>query len=207
MLEIKTLVLGNVRTNCYLAFTPEDRHAVIIDPADDAERIMEKISFYQLIPEAILLTHGHFDHFLAAEEVSEKYRIPIGILKDEKELLGDSWKNVSSKYMLPYGIEPDETYEDGQVLPYLNDLFHVIATPGHTSGSCCYYAERDRILFSGDTLFKENVGRTDLPTGNEKQLWNSINEKLFQLPGRVEVYPGHGLETTIYKEKRYQGVY
>lgn len=204
-MEVKVLVLGNVRTNCYLVFLPESRNAVIIDPADDAERIIAKIEEYSLVPQAILLTHGHFDHILAVEDIRSKYGISVGVLKEEEDLLSDSWKNVSSKFMLPYGIEADEFYRDGQILPYLDGLFHVIATPGHTSGSCCYYAERERTLFSGDTLFRESVGRTDLPTGNETVLWKSINEKLFTLPGRVVVYPGHGLETTILREKQFHG--
>lgn len=205
-MEVKVLVLGNVRTNCYIVFLPESKKAVIIDPADDFERIEAKINEYGLTPEAVLLTHGHFDHILAAEDVRGKYNVPIGIYKEEEKLLADPWENVSSRFMLPYGITADELYEDGQVLPYLNEMFRVIATPGHTVGGCCYYAEADRTLFSGDTIFRESVGRTDLPTGSEKVLWNSINEKLFTLPGRVLVYPGHGLETTILREKQFHGV-
>lgn len=203
MVEIRSLLLGVVRTNCYIVYVPETKKAVIIDPADDAERISRVIRDLGVTPEAILLTHGHFDHTLAAGDLRKKYKIPIGCLLAEKDLLGDSWKNASSTFMLPYGIEADEYYEDGQVLPYLDQLFHVIATPGHTVGSCCYYAEEVRKLFSGDTLFFETIGRTDLPTGKLAALQASIKEKLFVLPDRVMIYPGHGAETTIRHEKQF----
>lgn len=202
-MEIKSLLLGAARTNCYIVYLPETKKAVIIDPADDAERIQRVIQDLEVTPEAILLTHGHFDHMLAAADLKKKYHIPVGCLLAEKEVLGDSWKNASSSFMFPYGMEADEFYEDGQVLPYLEELFHVIATPGHTVGSCCYYAERVRKLFSGDTLFYETIGRTDLPTGKAAAIQSSIREKLFVLPDRVMVYPGHGAETTIRHEKQF----
>ncbi|MGN0507082.1 MAG: MBL fold metallo-hydrolase [Lachnospiraceae bacterium] len=200
---VKSLLLGAVRTNCHIVYEPETKKAVIIDPADDAERIERVIKELEIVPEGILLTHGHFDHMLAAADLRQHYRIPVGCLEAEQEVLEDSWKNVSSRFMLPYGMEADEYYEDGQVLPYLNGELLVIATPGHTVGSCCYYWQKERKLFAGDTLFYESIGRTDLPTGKASAIQTSIKEKLFVLPDRVEVYPGHGQNTTIRHEKEF----
>lgn len=202
-MEIKQLLLGAVRTNCYIVYLPETKKSVIIDPADDADKIRRAVGDLDLKPEAILLTHGHFDHMLAAAKLKEVYHIPVGALKEEQEVLEDPWKNASSRFKLPYGMEADELFEDGQVLPYLDELFHVIATPGHTAGSCCYYAERERAIFTGDTLFFETVGRTDLPTGKASAIQTSIKEKLFTLPERVIVYAGHGESTTIRHEKEF----
>lgn len=128
-MEIKQLLLGDVRTNCYIVYLPETKKAAIIDPADDADRIERVIQELSAEPEAILLTHGHFDHMLAASQLKDYYHIPVGALKEEQEVLEDPWKNVSSRFRHPYGMEADEFFEDGEELPYLDGLFRVIATP------------------------------------------------------------------------------
>lgn len=198
---MKRLVLGMVRTNCYIAYEEDSRKAVIIDPADSAERIIEVLSELSLMPEAVLLTHGHFDHMLAADRLRKEYHIPVCVMEEEKELLADPEKNVSSRFMAPYGTAAEEGLTDGQILPYLDGAIRVLATPGHTAGCCCYYVEKEALLFSGDTLFQGSVGRTDLPTAKPSLLGISIKEKLFVLPEETLVLPGHGEETTIGEEK------
>ena len=112
--------------------------------------------------------------------------------------------NCSRQFLhMSYSISADEELEDGQILRFLNGAFTVIATPGHTEGSCCYYAKNENILFSGDTLFQGSVGRTDLPTGRAAKLSASIREKLFVLPEYTLVLSGHGDQTTIGEEKKY----
>jgi len=203
-MEIKRLVLGIVRTNCYIVYTEETKKAVIIDPAADSRRIVEEITELGVTPEAVLLTHGHFDHMLAAESLRNGYHIPVCVLKEDAELLKVPTLNCSEQFLhMPYGISADEELEDGQLLNFLDGALKVIATPGHTEGSCCYYAETENILFSGDTLFQESVGRTDLPTGRAAKLSVSIKEKLFVLPENTLVLSGHGEQTTIGEEKRY----
>ena len=203
-MEIKRLVLGLVRTNCYIVYSDDTKKAVIIDPAADSRRITEEVSLLGVTPEAILLTHGHFDHMLAAESLKNGYQIPICVHKADAELVKHPDLNCSQQFLhMSYGISADEELEDGQELRFLDGAFTVLSTPGHTEGSCCYYAKEDNILFSGDTLFQESVGRTDLPTGSAAKLVNSIREKLFVLPEDTLVLSGHGDQTTIGEEKQY----
>lgn len=203
-MEIKRLVLGLVRTNCYIVYSEDTKKAVIIDPAADSRRIMEEISELGVVPEAVLLTHGHFDHMLAAESLKNGYQIPICVHKADAELVKHPELNCSEQFLhMSYSIVADEELEDGQTLRFLDGTFTVLSTPGHTEGSCCYYAQKENILFSGDTLFHESVGRTDLPTGSSAKLVNSIREKLFVLPEDTLVLSGHGDQTTIREEKQY----
>lgn len=203
-MEIKRLVLGIVRTNCYIVYRSDTKKAVIIDPAADSRRITEEISALGVTPEAILLTHGHFDHMLAADSLRNGYHIPVCVMKEDAELLKTPNLNCSEQFLhMSYGISADEELADGQKLSFLDGTLTVIATPGHTEGSCCYYAEAEKILFSGDTLFQESVGRTDLPTGKASRLSASIREKLFVLPDNTLVLSGHGMETTIGEEKQH----
>ena len=203
-MEIKRLVLGFVRTNCYIVYTEETKKAVLIDPAAEAGKIVEEIERLGVTPEAVLLTHGHFDHMLAADPLRKEYHIPVCVLKEDAELLKNPDLNCSELFLhRSYGISADEELTDGQKLAFLEGALTVIATPGHTAGSCCYYAEKESILFSGDTLFQRSVGRTDLPTGKASQISLSIKEKLFVLPDDTLVLSGHGEETTIGEEKQY----
>lgn len=203
-MEIKRLVLGLVRTNCYIVYTEDTKKAVIIDPAADSRRIMEEVSGLGVTPEAILLTHGHFDHMLAAESLRNGYQIPVCVHKADAELLQHPELNCSEAFLhMSYSLAADEELEDGQSLRFLDGALTVISTPGHTEGSCCYYAKKENILFSGDTLFQGSVGRTDLPTGRAAQLVASIREKLFVLPEDTLVLSGHGDQTTIGEEKQY----
>ena len=203
-MEIKRLVLGLVRTNCYIVYTEDTKKAVIIDPAADSRRIMEEVSGLGVTPEAILLTHGHFDHMLAAESLRNGYQIPVCVHKADVELLQHPELNCSEAFLhMSYSLAADEELEDGQSLRFLDGALTVISTPGHTEGSCCYYAKKENILFSGDTLFQGSVGRTDLPTGRAAQLVASIREKLFVLPEDTLVLSGHGDQTAIGEEKQY----
>lgn len=203
-MEIKRLVLGLVRTNCYIVYTEDTKKAVIIDPAADSRRITEEVSALGVTPEAVLLTHGHFDHMLAADSLKNAYRIPVCVHKADAELMKQPDLNCSRQFLhMDYASSADEELEDGQTLRFLDGALTVISTPGHTEGSCCYYAKKDNLLFSGDTLFQESVGRTDLPTGRAAQLPVSIKEKLFVLPDDTLVLSGHGDQTTIGEEKQY----
>lgn len=203
-MEIKRLVLGLVRTNCYIVYREDTKKAVIIDPAADSRRITEEISALGVTPEAILLTHGHFDHMLAAESLHNGYQIPICVTEEDAKLLEQPDLNCSERFLrMSYACVANEELKDGQTLRFLEGALRVICTPGHTAGSCCYYAQEENILFSGDTLFQGSVGRTDLPTGGAAQLSKSIREKLFVLPKQTLVLSGHGEQTTIGEEMQY----
>lgn len=203
-LQLETMVLGMVETNCYLMMNRETKELLIVDPADQAERVAEKIRVLDAKPLAILLTHGHFDHIGAAGKLAERYGIPVCILRQEEELVENAGLNAS---LMMTGrsitLTPDHLLEDGEILELAGFQIRVIHTPGHTSGGACYYLENEKVLFSGDTLFCCSVGRCDLPTGSMGQLRDSVHKKLFVLPEDTQVYPGHGEMTSIRYEKRY----
>ncbi len=200
-LRLHTMVLGTVSTNCYIISNTDINEAIIVDPADRADIIMEYIEKEQLILKGILLTHGHFDHILAAADISNQYRIPIYANKEEKTLIATSNLNLSLSRGLDYGIDVQEVLQDGQVFSLAGMTIKAIHTPGHTSGGNCYYIEDKKLLLSGDTLFRETVGRTDLPTGNYATIIHSLREKLMLLEDDTLVCPGHGEFTTIGYER------
>ena len=149
------------------------------------------------------MTHGHFDHILGAEKLRSLSGAKIYALSEEFALCKDSVNNLSGWSGAPYTLSPDEALIDGQKLTIAGIPFQVLATPGHTLGSCCFYFEEAGFLVCGDTIFEESVGRTDFPTGSSSTLIQSVKEKIFTLPDSVKLYPGHGGSTTIEHEKKY----
>jgi glyoxylase-like metal-dependent hydrolase (beta-lactamase superfamily II) len=200
-LVMETLVLGMVQTNCYIISNKETKEAIVFDPADKAERIEQYLKANDLVCKAILLTHGHFDHILAASELSEKANAPIYAHVAEAGLLADVRMNASDQIRRECSLKPDVLLKDSQILQLAGFTIRVIHTPGHTVGGACYYFTGHRLLISGDTLFKGDIGRYDLPTGNGNQLVESICNKLMVLEDEVAVYPGHGPSTTIGYER------
>ncbi|MCI9595108.1 MAG: MBL fold metallo-hydrolase [Lachnospiraceae bacterium] len=202
-LKIRSQVLGIVGTNCYLAFDDELMEGVIIDPADNGPVILNQCKELGVIPKAVLLTHGHFDHICAVPDLVRAFQLPVYAGKGEENLLSDPSMNLSVTYGDGVSLKKVELLGDGEELSLLGRTWKVIATPGHTGGSVCYYLEENKVLFSGDTLFCESYGRTDFPTGNGRDLVSSVVNKLFVLPEEVNVYPGHEAQTTIGHEKKY----
>ncbi len=205
MICIQKMVLGPVATNCYYVYDSDDndRKTVVIDPADEGDLIAEKLSEKGLKVSGILLTHGHFDHILGVSLLRGKTGTKVYALYEEKDLLESAELNLSADVGSPCTVSVNDYLKDGDKISFGNLEFAVIATPGHTKGSCCYYLEKENILFSGDTLFEESVGRTDFPTGSAGAIVRSIKEKLFILPDETKVYPGHGDTTIISHEKEY----
>ena len=202
-IRIKTLVVGMVGTNCYLVYDHETKRAAVIDPGDGAGQIANMAVSLGLKPEAILLTHGHFDHMMAAEELKKEWGIKICACEKELEVLRDSKKNLMMDYYRKdYTLEPDLTVCDGETFEAAGVTWKVIETPGHTIGSCCYYIESEDLLFAGDTLFRTSYGRVDLPTGDAMSMLASV-KKLLTLPETVKVYPGHMGVTSIEYEKKH----
>lgn len=200
-LKINTLVLGMVQTNCYIVSNSETKEAIVFDPADNADRIEKYLKANDLVCIAILLTHGHFDHIMAAQELKELTHAEIHAHKAEAELLSNPRLNASYHIRKECSFVPDVLLEDGQVLKLAGFAVKVLHTPGHTAGGACYYFTGHLILFSGDTLFREDIGRSDLPSGNGRKLVEAIQNKLMILEDQVEVYPGHGEATTIGYER------
>lgn len=197
------LVLGMVSTNVWFLKNKETGELLVFDPADRADAIERKVQMMEGKPSAILLTHGHFDHILAADSLRRRWNVPVYALEQERELLADPIKNLSGSWSSACSMEADQWLRDNEKLELAGFRIRVLYTPGHTEGSCCYYLEDEEILISGDTLFLGSVGRTDFPTSSGLKMQKSIHRLLEELPDETKVCPGHDDETTIAYEKRY----
>lgn len=200
---IKRFIAGQLENNMYLVADEASRKAVLIDASSNIPELIEAAKDYDV--EYILLTHGHFDHIMGLTSLKKELNAQAVICKDDL-VISDNINEFTSLFGLPEVTPP--TYEkyikDGDILKVGNMDIKVIHTPGHTEGGTCYLVDEN--LFSGDTLFKESVGRTDLFGGNFKKLSDSIKNKLFKLDDKIEVYPGHGDKTTIGYEKKYNEI-
>ncbi len=200
-LIIESVVVGSVGTNCYIVHKKDSEYCFVVDPGDSGDKIANYIRDQKMILDHILLTHGHFDHIQGVKDLKNAVRCEICALDVEKELLSDARMNVSAMTGRPEELEADIWLHDGQQFESAGITIKVIHTPGHTKGSCCYFLEEQKVLFSGDTLFMESVGRADLPTGNEKDLMQSVREKVLTLPSETKVFSGHGPSTSIEYEQ------
>lgn len=206
-LKIDCYTVGMVRANCYVVINTGTKECIVIDPGASGTRLAEKIRSEGYVPKAVLLTHGHFDHVGAAETLAKEFEVEVYAHEAERETLEEPEKNAG------YLIGANETYHadrylgDGEELKLAGIRIRVIHTPGHTPGGCCYYLPEEAVLFSGDTLFAQSVGRTDLAGGSAAQQIRSIREKLLVLPAEagedITVYPGHNEVTTIETERKY----
>lgn len=201
--DLQKCILGAVATNCYFLKNEETGGLIIVDPADLPQRIFQKVEEMGGKPEGIFLTHGHYDHILAAEDVRKKYGVPLYACRQEEALLKDSVSNLSAYGSRGCALEADVWLGDGQIFELAGFSVEMLHTPGHTKGSCCYYLKEEGILFSGDTLFYGSVGRTDFPGGSTAEIVRSLHRLVDQLPEETQVFPGHDASTTIGYEKRY----
>ncbi len=202
-LKVGRIVMGSVQTNCYFVYREGQQDVLFFDPADRGKYLYDKLTEHGFSVAAVLLTHAHFDHILGVEELCTLSGAPLYALDAEQTLCEDATHNVSAQVGRPCKLEPERYLRDGETFSAAGIDCQVIATPGHTIGSCCYYFAQDGILICGDTLFLESVGRTDLYSGDASALIRSVREKLFVLPDDTKVYPGHGDMTTIGHEKQY----
>ena len=204
-MNIKTFARNSMGQNIYLYYDKPGGEGVLIDAGcSEADRadITAFLSDKNIAVKAILLTHGHFDHIIAADEMKALAGAEIYCHKLEEPMLGDPGLNLATMIKTKLQVAPDKLLQDGDVFPVAGARLEVLHTPGHTPGGVCYYDRANGNLFAGDTLFRESVGRTDLPGGNSKTLKKSIADKLLTLPGNTNVYPGHGQSTTIAHEKQ-----
>lgn len=201
--KLKTIVLGPVQTNCYILNNEDTREALVFDPGDYPEKVEQYLKDNDLTCKAILLTHGHFDHILGVQDLVQKTNVKVYAEENEARLLQDPQINSSARVHRPCSLVPDVLLKDQEVITLAGFTIKVIHTPGHTAGGACYYIQDLEILISGDTLFRGDIGRSDLPTGNGEQLIESIQQKLMILPDNVKVYPGHGAPSTIGYEREH----
>ena len=191
---IKTLVVGQIETNCYIVTDETTLKCAIIDPGDESNVILDYIESNSLHPEVIFLTHGHFDHVLALPAVHEELGIPAYIC--EKDAYTSGPRNEFKLAAEPWV----QYYKEGDVFTVGELEFYVMETPGHSPGSVCLVC-RDAI-FSGDTLFRDSCGRTDLDGGDMATILVSLL-RLYKLDGDFEVYPGHMGATTLSRERKF----
>jgi glyoxylase-like metal-dependent hydrolase (beta-lactamase superfamily II) len=205
-MKIITEVLGMVSTNSYIVVNNDE--CLIIDPEESAEYLIKKCEELQAKPAVILLTHGHFDHIGAVNGLKETLKLPVYAGEKEKTFMADPNMNGSAKMgRIPVSVTGDIFLKDGKIFDLAGLKIKTISTPGHTAGGVCYYFESENVIFTGDTLFADSFGRTDFPGGSQKELADSIINKLFVLPDETRVYPGHGGSTTIEREKKSNPIY
>ena len=206
-MKIERLAVGPLKANCYILYDEAEKSGVIIDPGDEGDRIVRAVRETGITVTHIVLTHGHFDHILALNDVQAAYPdAKLCICYKEERFLNDTQLNLSwysDKRLQP--VKADILLKEGDVIPVGKQSFTVIQTPGHSIGSICLHW--GKILISGDTLFHLGIGRCDHPTGDLKSEVHSILEKLFVLEEDTVIYPGHGRSTTIGFEKENNEVY
>lgn len=200
----ETLEVGPLGVNCYILGSAATREGVVIDPGGDVGRIAEVAHKNGLKIRYIINTHGHFDHVGGNLQAVKAFGAPLLVHESDAPMLGRS-----AEVARMYGMQgenspaPDGFLTEGMEIAFGSHRIKVLHTPGHTQGGCCLYLEAANIVITGDTLFADSIGRTDLPGGSHEQLLQSIRSKLFTLPDGVTAYPGHGPSTTIGHEKRH----
>ncbi len=198
---IKTVPVGPLEVNCYILACKDTGEAVVIDPGDDEEQILAAIKEDNFKVTHILLTHGHADHIAAVAEIQKATGAKIFINHDDDLLIKNAGMQAAMFGLRnPPPFQIDTFLHDGDKIVFGPHEIKALATPGHSPGCVCFYV--NGCLFSGDTLFWDSIGRTDLPGGSHTQIINSILNKLFTLPDETRVYPGHGLPTSIERERK-----
>jgi hydroxyacylglutathione hydrolase len=198
------VVVGPLEVNCLILGCEETGEGVVVDAGDDAGQIIAAVERHGLAIGQVINTHGHFDHVGANRRVVERFGARLLIHEADAPLL-----DRAAAVAKAYGIhgenspKPDAFLEDGMEISFGKYRMKVLHTPGHTQGGCSFYLEAEHMVITGDTLFADSIGRTDLPGGSHEQLFASIRTKLFTLPDDVDAYPGHGPKTTIGHEKRH----
>lgn len=204
---VKKQIVGMIHTNCYFLIDENTKDLIVVDPGFESERLIKIIEEEHLNLKYIMLTHGHFDHMFEANILKEKYNAKLIINKKTVDVLNDDNINLCMSFIHKTHeltvCDGDILLDDGEELEVLDSKLKTIHIGGHTPDSTCYYFEKEKVLLSGDTLFRESIGRTDFPSGDEYELIENINNKLMLLGEDVRVLTGHGEETTIGYEKMY----
>jgi hydroxyacylglutathione hydrolase len=196
------LAVGPLQCNCSIFGDEQSRDAIVIDPGDNIDQILAILGRHALKVKAIVITHAHIDHIGGAAKLKAATGAPVHMNASDQELYDQlevqaSWLQMKT----PDRTSIDTEARDGDSLKLGEAIFHVLHTPGHTQGSISLWIPTENKLIAGDTLFRDSIGRTDLPGGDGRQILRSIRDKLLTLPGDAAVVPGHGASTTIGRER------
>jgi glyoxylase-like metal-dependent hydrolase (beta-lactamase superfamily II) len=213
---VERIIVGPLYTNTY-AISTGKKECILVDPGADSEEILSRLEVLNVVPVAIVFTHGHLEHTSAAQEIIDHYseremKIDVGIHRSDRPYLPPKGKETNAALFRPFGKEATKVFKalyrelpkptfflkDGD--PVLDTDFVVLHTPGHSQGSVCLYSEDREMLFSGDTLFFKTVGRTDVVGADLKKMTKSIRSRLFELPPETRLFPGHGPNSTLERE-------
>lgn len=206
MLQSRIFTFNPLGTNCVVLWADGQQACTVADPGmssdEGVQDLLDFLGSHNLTPDAIFLTHGHFDHVWGVEKLLMHYSVPVYMHPADKDILADGasvFKGMQSFKVFKHNIATTDI-ADGDILTSAGIDWKVIHTPGHTPGGVCYYSEENSLLLSGDTLFAGSIGRTDLGGGDYDVLMQSIQQKLLSLPGDTDVIPGHGQPTSIAQE-------
>ena len=203
-MKIDYLILGEYETNCYvLRNNDAAQDCLVIDPGLEADELIEFLDEQKLNPVAVVLTHGHIDHIAGVAALRSRFpEIKVYIHNLDAEMLTEPNRNLSAMTGSAFVTEAEDiSLKEWDIIDLAGVKLLVLHTPGHTPGGISLYSKEGSVVFVGDTLFADSVGRADFPGGSMSQLLRSVREKLFTLPEETQVYPGHGPETTIAAEK------
>jgi hydroxyacylglutathione hydrolase len=198
------LPVGVLQCNCSIFGDEQTREGLVVDPGDDIEAVLAIVRKHGLTVKAIVITHAHIDHIGGAQKMKAATGAPVYMNPNDAEL--QAMMDVQAGWLgmrPPEPVEIDSAAKDGDRLTVGASDVHVLHTPGHTQGSICLWMPAEETLVAGDTLFRDSIGRTDLPGGDGRQILRSIHDKLLALPEQTVVVPGHGATTTIGREKQF----
>lgn len=199
----ETIVVGPLGVNCFILGDKQSNEAVVVDPGADCEMILAAVARFGLKVKYIINTHGHFDHVGCNKQVQEKTGAELLIHEGDAFLLSQASRSAQNYGLIVEDSPPPSRFlSDGMRLEFGRRSIEVLHTPGHTPGGCCLLLANEQVVITGDTLFADSVGRTDLPGGSHQQLIASIKAKLMPLADETVVWPGHGASSTIGRERR-----
>ncbi|MEZ5454206.1 MAG: MBL fold metallo-hydrolase [Thiothrix sp.] len=204
-MQYQTIPVTAFMQNCSIIWCEETKECAFVDPGGDTQKLIAAVGKHELKPVGVFLTHAHLDHVGGTLDLAKHYNIPISGPHEADKYWLDGLPIQSRQFGLPHcdAFVPDRWLQHGDTLTFGKQELEVLHTPGHTPGHVVFFHRQNKLLFAGDVLFQGSIGRTDFPGGNHQQLMDSIKNQLWTLGDDVTVIPGHGPNTNIGEERRY----